>query len=115
MVFRIEKDSYDLPVYSQIMKGYEALFEDICAGRIISAYAVEGHGICEAVSKMAFGNRMGIRIGHNVDPGDFFKAGWGMWYVKFRKESLGNWQYPILSSVKSRIGVCLNTAVQPLP
>jgi len=76
-VFRIERDSYDLPVYSQVMKGYEALFEDICAGRIISAYAIEGHGICEAVSKMAFGNRMGIRIGHNVDPGDFFKAGWG--------------------------------------
>lgn len=77
VVFRIKKDSYDLPVYSQVMKGYEALFEDICAGRILSAYAVEGHGICEAVSKMAFGNRMGVRISHNVDPGDFFKAGWG--------------------------------------
>ncbi|MGL6217525.1 MAG: phosphoribosylformylglycinamidine synthase, partial [Lacrimispora sphenoides] len=77
VIFRIEKDSYDLPVYSQIMKGYEALFEDICAGRILSAYAVESHGICEAVSKMAFGNRMGIRISNNVDPGEFFKAGWG--------------------------------------
>ncbi|MDR7813094.1 phosphoribosylformylglycinamidine synthase [Lacrimispora sp.] len=77
VVFRIEKDSYDLPVYSQVMKGYEALFEDTCAGRILSAYAVESHGICEAVSKMAFGNRMGIRISNNVDPGEFFKAGWG--------------------------------------
>jgi phosphoribosylformylglycinamidine synthase len=77
IVFRMERDSYDLPVYSQVMKGYEALFEDISAGRIISAYAVEGHGLCEAVSKMAFGNRMGIKIEHNVDPGDFFKAGWG--------------------------------------
>ncbi|GLC79265.1 phosphoribosylformylglycinamidine synthase [Lacrimispora brassicae] len=76
-VFRVAKDSYDLPVYSQVMKGYEALFEDICAGRIISAYAVEGHGICEAVSKMAFGNRKGVKIEHNVDPRDFFQAGWG--------------------------------------
>ena len=76
-VFRVEKDSYDLPVYGQVMKGYEALFEDIRAGRIISAYAVEGHGICEAVSKMAFGNRMGVKIEHNVDPRDFFQAGWG--------------------------------------
>ncbi len=76
-VFRVERDSYDLPLYSQVMKGYGALFEDICAGRILSAYAVEGHGICEAVSKMAFGNRLGVKIEHNVDRGDFFRSGWG--------------------------------------
>ena len=59
VVFRIEKDPYDLPVYSQILDGYAKLHEDIKAGRIISAYAVEGHGLAEAVSKMAFGNQHG--------------------------------------------------------
>ena len=77
VVFKIEKDEYDLPVYSQIMDGYGKLYEDISAGRIISAYAVEGHGICESVSKMAFGNKMGVKIEHSVDPRDFFAAGWG--------------------------------------
>jgi phosphoribosylformylglycinamidine synthase len=77
VVFRIEKDQYDLPVYSQILDGYAKLHEDIKAGRIISAYAVEGHGLAEAVSKMAFGNRMGVKIEHNVDPRDFFAPGWG--------------------------------------
>ena len=77
VVFRIEKDSYDLPVYSQIMEGYGKLHEDIKAGRIISAYAVEGHGLAEAVSKMAFGNKLGVKIEHNVDPRDFFAPGWG--------------------------------------
>lgn len=77
VVFRIGKDAYDLPVYSQIMDGYGKMFEDISAGRIISAYAVEGRGLCESVSKMAFGNKMGIRIGRNVDPKDFFAPGWG--------------------------------------
>ncbi len=77
VVFRIEKDSYDLPVYSQIMDGYRKLHEDIKAGRIISAYAVEGHGLAEAVSKMAFGNKLGVKIEHNVDPRDFFAPGWG--------------------------------------
>ena len=77
VVFKIEKDQYDLPVYGQIMDGYGKLFEDIKAGRIISAYAVEGHGMAEAVSKMAFGNKMGVKIEHNVDPRDFFAAGWG--------------------------------------
>lgn len=77
MVFCIERDEYDLPVYSQIMDGYGKLFEDISAGRIISAYGVERHGLCEAVSKMAFGNKMGVKIDEIVDSKDFFAAGWG--------------------------------------
>lgn len=77
VLFSIRKDSYDLPDYGQIMEGYEALFADIKAGRVLSAYAVEGHGICEAVSKMAFGNRLGVRIEEHVNPDDFFAAGWG--------------------------------------
>ena len=68
VVFHIEKDSYDLPVYAQIMDGYEKLRQDIQAGRVVSAYAVEGHGMAEAVSKMAFGNKLGVKIEHNVDP-----------------------------------------------
>ena len=77
VVFQIEKDQYDLPDYAQIMDGYEKLNTDIKAGRILSAYAVEGHGLAEAVSKMAFGNKLGVKIEHNVDPRDFFAAGWG--------------------------------------
>ncbi len=77
VVFRMERNEYDLPVYSQLMDGYRKLHEDIQAGRIISAYAVEGHGLAEAVSKMAFGNKLGVKIEHHVDPRDFFAAGWG--------------------------------------
>jgi phosphoribosylformylglycinamidine synthase len=77
VLFSIQKDSYDLPDYSQIMEGYEAFFADILAGRILSAYAVESHGICEAVSKMAFGNKLGVSIEENVKSEDFFAAGWG--------------------------------------
>lgn len=75
--FRIAKDQYDLPDYEQVMEGYGKLFEDIKAGRIISAYAVEGNGLAEAVSKMAFGNKLGVKIEHSLDPRDFFGAGWG--------------------------------------
>ena len=77
VVFKIEKDNYDLPVYSQILDGYGKLHEDIKAGKIISAYAVEGHGMAESVSKMAFGNKLGVKIEYNVDPRDFFAPGWG--------------------------------------
>ena len=77
VLMQIEKDEHDLPVYSQVMDAYEKLYKDMEAGKIISAYAVEGYGAAEAVSKMAFGNRLGVKIEHNVDPRDFFAPGWG--------------------------------------
>lgn len=77
VLFKIEKDQYDLPVYGQVMDGYDKLYRDMEAGRIISAYAVESHGIAEAVSKMAFGNKLGLKIEHNLDARDFFAPGFG--------------------------------------
>ena len=74
---RTPKDSYDLPVYSQLMEQYEKLHEDMKAGRVISAYALDRHGIAAAVSKMAFGNAMGVKIEHDLDPRDFFAPGFG--------------------------------------
>ena len=74
---RIEKDQYSLPVYSQIMDQYGKFREDIQNGNIVSAYALDRHGIAAAVSKMAFGNGMGVKIEHNVDPRDFFAPGFG--------------------------------------
>jgi len=76
VVFNIEKDGYDLPNYEQIMDGYSKIFADIAAGKIVSAYAIEANGVAEAVSKMAFGNHMGVKI-DNISAEDFFAAGWG--------------------------------------
>ncbi len=77
VVFRIERDAYDLPVYEQVMDGYGKLYKDMEDGKIISAYAVGANGLAEAVSKMAFGNHLGLTIEHNLDPRDFFAPGWG--------------------------------------
>ncbi len=77
VVFKIQRNEYDLPDYGRLMDGYMKLHEDIKAGRILSAYAVEGNGLAEAVSKMAFGNKLGVRVEHNVDPRDFFAPDWG--------------------------------------
>ncbi|MFR8547118.1 MAG: phosphoribosylformylglycinamidine synthase [Lachnospiraceae bacterium] len=77
VLLKIEKDAYDLPVYSQIMEQYAKFHEDIKAGNIISAYALDGKGLAAAVSKMAFGNGKGVKIEHNVDERDLFTAGFG--------------------------------------
>ena len=74
---RISRDAYDLPDYEQIKDLYGKFFEDVKAGRIISAYALDGSGLAAAVSKMSFGNKLGVKLEHNVDPRDLFTAGFG--------------------------------------
>ena len=74
---RAPKDSYDLPDYPALMEQYDKLHQDIQAGHVISAYALDRHGIAAAVSKMAFGNGMGVKIEHNLDPRDFFAPAFG--------------------------------------
>ena len=74
---RISRDAYDLPDYEQIKDLYGKFFEDVKAGRIISAYALDGSGLAAAVSKMSFGNKLGVKIEHNMDPRDLFTAGFG--------------------------------------
>ena len=77
ILLKIDRDAYDLPDYGQAMDLYGKFFEDIKAGRIISAYALDGKGIIAAVSKMAFGNKLGVKLEHNLDPRDAFAPGFG--------------------------------------
>ena len=74
---RIPTDEYDVPKYDQVMELYGKFREDVQAGRIVSAYALDRHGIAAAVSKMAFGNRMGVKIEHDVDARDLFAPAFG--------------------------------------
>ena len=74
---RAPRDQYDLPDYAGIMDQYEKLHNDIQNGKVVSAYALDRHGIAAAVSKMAFGNAFGVKIEHNLDPRDFFAPGFG--------------------------------------
>ena len=86
---RAPKDQYDLPDYAAIMDQYEKLHNDMQAGKVISAYALDRHGIAAAVSKMAFGNAMGVKIEHSLDPRDFFAPGFGDLVLEVPAEKVG--------------------------
>ena len=74
---KIERDENDLPVYDAVMDQYGKFMEDVQSGKIVSAYALDRHGVAAAVSKMAFGNRKGAKIEHNVDKRDLFAPAFG--------------------------------------
>ena len=60
--FTIEKDEFDKPVYAQVMKLYDMVHELIQKKVIVAAYALDSKGVAAAVSKMAFGNKLGVSI-----------------------------------------------------
>ena len=74
---QIPTDEYDVPEYAKVMDAYGKFTDDIRSGKIVSAYALDRHGIVSAVSKMAFGNRMGVTICDSVDAKDLFAPAFG--------------------------------------
>ena len=101
---RMPKDAYDLPEYEKLMDLYSRVHEDIQNGRIISAYALDRHGIAAAVSKMAFGNKLGVKIEHNLDKRDFFRPAFGDLVCEVRDGKVGELacEYTVIGEVTDK-------------
>ena len=74
---RMEQDHYELPVYASLKDQYAKFAEDIHSGKIVSAYALDRHGIAAAVSKMAIGNGMGVKLEETIDKRELFAPAFG--------------------------------------
>ena len=75
--FSIEKDEYDMPMYEAVMALYNAIHNMTLDKTIVSAYALDSKGVAAAVSKMAFGNKLGIVIDADVNAKSLFENGLG--------------------------------------
>ena len=86
---RMEQDHYELPVYASLKDQYAKFAEDIHSGKIVSAYALDRHGIAAAVSKMAFGNGMGVKLEETIDKRELFAPAFGDLIAEVPAERLG--------------------------
>ncbi|MDD7026112.1 MAG: phosphoribosylformylglycinamidine synthase [Lachnospiraceae bacterium] len=75
--FELEKDEFDVPVYAKVMQMYGEIHRLIQEKVIISAYALDSFGLAAAISKMAFGNKLGVELSPELDVKDLFKNGLG--------------------------------------
>ena len=73
--FDIARDAYDMPDYEQAKALYTAIHQLIQDKVVISAYTLGFGGVAAAVSKMAFGNKLGAKIDSAVKAEDLFKTG----------------------------------------
>lgn len=62
----IKKDAYGMPDYEDALAQYRQLYDTISNGKVLSSYVLGMGGLIEAVSKMAFGNRLGVALDSNA-------------------------------------------------
>ncbi len=89
VLMKAPRDEYDLPKYEEIKDAFEKFNKDIKNKNIVSAYAVDGKGVIAAVSKMAFGNGLGVKLEHNIDEKTLFEAGFGSIVAEVPGECVG--------------------------
>ncbi len=87
--FSIEKDDFDIPVYDDVAALYGAIHELTRAGVVVSAYALDAKGMAAAVSKMAFGNKMGVILENELTENELFGNGLGDILAEIPAEQVG--------------------------
>ena len=89
VMFRIARDEYDLPDYDQIKKLYNAVHDMIQNKTIVSAYVPDRTGIVAAVSKMAFGNKLGVAFNSELKAAQLFSPEFGCIIAEVPADKLG--------------------------
>ena len=89
VLLTVKRDGDLLPDYEDLKAQYRALTEDIKAKRVLSAYVLERHGAAEAVTKMALGNGLGVKLADGVSEETLFAPGWCNLLLEVPAEALG--------------------------
>ncbi len=99
----IKKDEFDKPDYANVLETYALLLDDVKNGKIESAYAVGFGGIIEAVSKMAFGNKLGVHILDGITKDELTAKTYGSIIIEVKPENETKLAVPakVIGGVKS--------------
>ena len=96
-LLEVKPDQMDMPNYKMLTAMYKVVRQAVGRGAVKSAYAVGFGGIAEAVSKMAFGNRLGVEFDSRFPVDELFEKKYGSLVVEV--ENCGE-----LPAVARRIG-----------
>ncbi|MDR2547213.1 MAG: phosphoribosylformylglycinamidine synthase [Lachnospiraceae bacterium] len=75
--FAISRDRYGMPQYEQTKSLYDEIGQLIKEKKIVSAYALDSKGVAAALSKMAFGSKLGCKLADELLPSQLFEYSTG--------------------------------------
>ena len=75
--FWVDRDEFDIPVYEHVMQTYRFIGKLMKEGKVKAAYALDAAGLAAGISKMAFGNKLGVTMSEELRINDLFENGLG--------------------------------------
>ncbi len=84
--FWFDKDEYEIPVYEHVMKTFSFITQLMREGKVKAAYALDSKGLVAGVSKMAFGNKLGVSYAKDIKAADLFENCLGDIVLEMTKE-----------------------------
>ena len=113
-VIRLKRDKDELPDFAALITAYEKVGQLAQTGKILSSYTIKAGGIAEAVSKMAFGNRIGIEFAKQVVVQELFTPDYGSLVLELPAgldltAAFGNIEYQLLGQTTSSPVIVINS------
>ncbi len=108
----LRKDERNIPDFQGLDRNYSRIYKLIQDGKILSAGAIRVGGIGSAISKMAFGNKIGAVL-KEMEMGQLFKADYGSIIVEIEsnediKHLLEGVEYKILGKTQRKKTIDVN-------
>lgn len=97
----LKRDEFELPDFEELDKTYSKITKLIKDKKIVSAHTVKIGGIAEAISKMSFGNNIGMIFTEEIGKEMLFAPNYGSIIVEMGKDDiklLGDVEYKVLGT-----------------
>ncbi|MGE5629045.1 MAG: phosphoribosylformylglycinamidine synthase [Solirubrobacterales bacterium] len=104
------KDEYGVPDFESIKRSYTKVNELIKTGAVISAMSIKRGGICEALSKMCFGNKIGVKFSKFVEKNSLFLPNYGSIIIELKgaEEELKDINYKVIGLTQDKPSIDVN-------
>lgn len=107
------RDEEELPDFTLLDRNFGKVTSLIQAGKILAAKTVGIGGIAAAISKMSFGNRIGVIFTSETEPPKLFTADYGSLILEIDgqvdlEEALGEVEYQILGLTQEKPVIAVN-------
>lgn len=106
-------DEYEMPDFAEVKAGFEKIYQLIRSGAVLAASTVKSGGIAEAVTKMSFGNRIGMEFAGECEPENLFYPEYGALILEIDPEvnleqAFGDVTYEVLGNTVGKPVITVN-------
>ncbi|MFZ3129632.1 MAG: phosphoribosylformylglycinamidine synthase subunit PurQ, partial [Desulfosporosinus sp.] len=108
-----ERDEHEVPNFERLIKNYLKINELIHSGKVLATHTVRMGGLAAALSKMSFGNRIGIALNAQTDIRSLFTADYGSIVLEIAegvnlKDIFGGVEYQLLGFTQGKSVITVN-------